>query len=350
MEIGGASLSDDVIGKTCPYCQTPIKPGESVIFCSACSIPHHQQCWNEGMGCTTFGCNGNPAAEPSHQYGRTAIDIDVNEVDFSPMPSGIAFRPDYYEILQVDRYASPEVITAAYNQIISIHDSDSGKHNRPIQLVQEAFEVLGDPQNRWHYDSWLDNQNILNPPGIRNPEFIVVDDVFESVSQVRPWARYWARTIDVFIFGVIFGFIIGIVGIFEEAAWQLLELPSVVLGIIIICLYPFVEALFLSNWGTTPGKWMLNTKVLNKYGEHLSYTEALIRSFRIVWQGWGLGIPIVSLVTLLISYSNLKSNSITSWDANLETVVIHKKIGVTRILITIIIVIAIFALAAYGSV
>ncbi|NLG32455.1 MAG: hypothetical protein GX550_02945 [Syntrophomonadaceae bacterium] len=40
----------DVIGKTCPYCQTPIKPGESVVFCSACSIPHHQQCWNEGMG------------------------------------------------------------------------------------------------------------------------------------------------------------------------------------------------------------------------------------------------------------------------------------------------------------
>jgi hypothetical protein len=70
----------DVIGKTCPYCQTPIKPEESAVFCSACSIPHHQECWNEGMGCTTFGCNGRPT-EPSTQYGQNnsaTIDIDFN--------------------------------------------------------------------------------------------------------------------------------------------------------------------------------------------------------------------------------------------------------------------------------
>lgn len=38
------------VGKTCPYCQTPVKPGEAVVFCSACSIPHHQQCWTEAEG------------------------------------------------------------------------------------------------------------------------------------------------------------------------------------------------------------------------------------------------------------------------------------------------------------
>ncbi len=73
----------DIIGKICPYCQTPIKPGESVVFCSACSTLHHRQCWNEGRGCTTFGCNGNPAAEPSDQRDRNIIDIDVNELDSS---------------------------------------------------------------------------------------------------------------------------------------------------------------------------------------------------------------------------------------------------------------------------
>lgn len=339
----------DVIGKTCPYCQTPIKPGEPVVFCSACSIPHHLECWNDGRGCTTFGCNGQPTAEPSSQYGRTAIDIDVNEAASSAMPATIAFRPDYYEILQVDKHASPEVITAAYNQLISIHNSGNDKYNRPIQLIQDAFEVLGDSQNRWHYDSWLDNQKIFISLEKQSPKLIGVDDS-ESVSQVRPWVRYWARTIDIYIFGVIIGFVIGIVSIFEEVAWQLLELPSTVLGVLIICLCPFIEAIFLSNWGATPGKWMMNTKVLNKHGEHLSYTESLIRSFRVVWQGLGLGIPLVSLVTLIISYTNLKSNSITNWDANLETAVIHKKIGVTRILITILVVIVILALVVYGSI
>ena len=72
----------DVIGKTCPYCQTPIKPGESVVFCTSCSIPHHQECWNDGRGCTTFGCNGHPATEPSNRYGRNntmVVDIDAND-------------------------------------------------------------------------------------------------------------------------------------------------------------------------------------------------------------------------------------------------------------------------------
>ncbi|HHV16063.1 MAG TPA: DnaJ domain-containing protein [Gelria sp.] len=341
---------NDAIGKTCPYCQTPIKPGEQVVFCSACSIPHHLECWNEGRGCTTFGCNGHSTAEPSNRYGRTAIDIEVNEVDSSSAVTRTTFRPDYYVILQVDKHASPEVVNAAYNQLLSIHNPGSSENNRQIQLIQEAYEVLGDPQNRWHYDSWLDNQNIFNSWEKHSPKLVGIDNNLESVSQVRPWVRYLARFIDIYAFGVILGFIIGIVCIFEEGAWEILELPSAMLGIIIICLYPFIEALFLSNWGTTPGKWMLNTKVLNKCGEHLSYMEALIRSYRVAWQGLGLGLPIVSLVTSLIGYSNLKNNSITRWDANLETVVIHKKIGVTRIIIAIIVIITFFALAIYGSV
>lgn len=71
----------DVIGKTCPYCQTPIKPGEQVVFCSSCGIPHHQECWNEGRECTTFGCSGRPAAEPSARNtgnSTTVMDIEIN--------------------------------------------------------------------------------------------------------------------------------------------------------------------------------------------------------------------------------------------------------------------------------
>jgi uncharacterized RDD family membrane protein YckC len=171
-----------------------------------------------------------------------------------------------------------------------------------------------------------------------------MDDVFESVSQVRPWVRYWARIIDIFVVALIFGFIIGLVEELSSSSTGILELPNAVLNIIVIVLVPFVEAIFISNWGATPGKMLLKTKVLNVNGQYPSYMEALIRSFRVAWQGLGLGIPIVSWVTLLISYSNLKNDSITSWDANLETVVIHKKIGVTRTIISLIVIIAFFGL------
>lgn len=68
----------DAVGKTCPYCQTPIKPGEGAVYCSACSIPHHQQCWTEGCGCTTFGCQGQASPTPvQSRFANRVVDIDV---------------------------------------------------------------------------------------------------------------------------------------------------------------------------------------------------------------------------------------------------------------------------------
>jgi len=45
-------------GKTCPFCQFPLKADSDVTICSACGIPHHLECWVENGGCTTFGCRG----------------------------------------------------------------------------------------------------------------------------------------------------------------------------------------------------------------------------------------------------------------------------------------------------
>ncbi len=73
-----ATVTDSVIGKTCPYCQTPIKPGAPVFVCSVCGIPHHTECWRENRRCTTFGCTGvdtdstniPPADYPEQQYSN----------------------------------------------------------------------------------------------------------------------------------------------------------------------------------------------------------------------------------------------------------------------------------------
>lgn len=43
---------------TCPYCQTQFRPGERAHVCPQCQIPHHEDCWRENGGCTTFGCTG----------------------------------------------------------------------------------------------------------------------------------------------------------------------------------------------------------------------------------------------------------------------------------------------------
>lgn len=47
------------VGKNCPFCQTPIKPGIDTITCPKCEIMHHKDCWiANGNHCTTFGCDG----------------------------------------------------------------------------------------------------------------------------------------------------------------------------------------------------------------------------------------------------------------------------------------------------
>jgi len=51
----------DEVGKTCPYCRFPVKPSEPVQVCPACKVAHHQDCWRENRGCTTYGCQGATA-------------------------------------------------------------------------------------------------------------------------------------------------------------------------------------------------------------------------------------------------------------------------------------------------
>ena len=48
---------EQYIGKICPFCKTEIKKGDAVKVCPSCDIPHHEACWEENKGCTTFGCS-----------------------------------------------------------------------------------------------------------------------------------------------------------------------------------------------------------------------------------------------------------------------------------------------------
>ena len=52
------AAATEYIGKTCPYCRFPIKPGEDIVVCPACKVPHHEDCWQENRGCTPYGCTG----------------------------------------------------------------------------------------------------------------------------------------------------------------------------------------------------------------------------------------------------------------------------------------------------
>jgi Prokaryotic RING finger family 1 len=62
-------------GQTCPICQSPIGASEPTLRCPNCEQLHHQECWSEIGGCSTYGCEQAPAVEkeaPSPHGPRTA--------------------------------------------------------------------------------------------------------------------------------------------------------------------------------------------------------------------------------------------------------------------------------------
>ncbi len=79
--------------------------------------------------------------------------------------------PDYYEILEVSRRASPETIKAAWRALCKkyhpdTHGGNAAQAEEAVKKLNEAYRVLGDAQRRAAYDSAL-NRPTAPPPSPR---------------------------------------------------------------------------------------------------------------------------------------------------------------------------------------
>jgi len=82
---------------------------------------------------------------------------------------------DYYETLQVPRDAAAEQIKRAYRRLAKEHhpdlhpEKDKAGQTKHFQAINEAYEVLGDRENRAKYDrlgeNWKSGDEFAPPPG-----------------------------------------------------------------------------------------------------------------------------------------------------------------------------------------
>ncbi len=155
--------------------------------------------------------------------------------------------------------------------------------------------------------------------------------------KAHPWTRYWARLFDYYIFGLIIGtFSFGFLS----------KIPEIIISIFLIFLWVFFESLMLTAIGTTPGKSLFRIKITDSEGKHLDFSTSLTRSFNVWISGMGLGIPIISIFTLIFSYRKLKNEGATDWDRKLK--IIHYRLGPLRIILIVLIALA-FLLLMYWS-
>jgi len=120
-----------------------------------------------------------------------------------------------------------------------------------------------------------------------------------------PWRRLFARDLDFVLCGVLL-FVLDI-----QASQLLLNLFQ------LLCLL-LLEPAFLHWFGTTPGKLIFGIRVTASDGSRLTYTDALERTWKVLWEGEGLRIPLVSLYFHYKSYTAATEGRTLPWEEDTD--------------------------------
>lgn len=155
-----------------------------------------------------------------------------------------------------------------------------------------------------------------------------IDEDTVTVSQVQPWTRFFARQCDYLTFEFV---------VLELALFSYLDVRTVLalsLGELILIsfifkfLWVFFEALLLSMYGTTPGKFIFGIRIYDAEGETLTYGAALKRALLVWVKGMGLALPLMNPIMMILGYRQLANNHETSWDRDSGSTVDHHEYSV----------------------
>ena len=227
-----------------------------------------------------------------------------------------------------------------------------------------SFKAPPEPEKEEKEETYEHVEKVVfKTPKYQGGETTTIDAEYEEVDQVRPWVRFLARMTDYYIFSMLVSLLISLLfpDFMErmsemiaqqmsvqdsEAAGMQSILFVVIVRIVVTFIWVFIEAYTISKYGTTFGKNLLGTRVLDKDGELLPYDRSLKRSYGVWLKGMGAGFILISWVTMLFGYQMLKRDGVNSWDKDADSKIVHSYFSTRRLFIILgfIFVIEIFAL------
>ena len=115
----------------CPYCRMPFDEASPPrIFCTACGMPHHEDCYQENGGCTVFGCKRAPADDPKLQVSQSdlsAVSLPVQQ--YAPVAQPYAPIAQQY---------TPTSQQPAVQQAAPVQGYQPSRYSGPLGLSQAA--------------------------------------------------------------------------------------------------------------------------------------------------------------------------------------------------------------------
>jgi TM2 domain-containing membrane protein YozV len=110
----------------CPYCRMPFDEASPPrIFCTACGMPHHEDCYQENGGCTVFGCKRAPADDPKLQVSQS--DLSAISVPVQP------YAPVAQQYAPVAQQTAPVM-----QQPAPVQGYQPSRYSGPLGLSQAA--------------------------------------------------------------------------------------------------------------------------------------------------------------------------------------------------------------------
>ena len=165
-----------------------------------------------------------------------------------------------------------------------------------------------------------------------------------QVITATPWSRFWARFLDINIWAIPSAIVLYV--LLPPGVWNFLQVQSA--GYLFyLALVPFIvllDAICTSIFGQSPGKAILGIRLIKQDDARLTFLEVFKRNFSLFLRGFGLGIPILVLITLIWSYVKVNGGNQTSWDRKCRTAVIRRGVCFER---TAIIAFLFFAFLAF---
>lgn len=172
-----------------------------------------------------------------------------------------------------------------------------------------------------------------------------------STTYTKPWRRYFAKSIDLLVFGFVVSIPLGI-ALAIAAPGVSLASPLVSYAFVVATVIAAIplEAACLSRFGTTFGKFLMRTTVVGADGGKISFGKGAMRTLKSYGLGLAFGAPLVSLFTMMANYNHLENEGVTYWDNSENTYVVHTDMRLWNWVIGVTLVVFGMALGIYDRV